>query len=222
MPDPIEGARICENAGADGIVCHLREDRRHINDRDVRLLRKTVTTKLDLEMAATDEIIRIALVVVPELVTLVPEKRMELTTEGGLDVVAQRPSLTEAIRKFHDKGILVSLFVDPENDQVEASREVGADMVEIHTGDYANAAIPAEVHSMLRNVEAIAALGKKLGMGVNAGHGLDYVNVRPVANISAIDEMSIGHSIISRAVMVGLNQAVKEMIAAVATSVPYR
>jgi pyridoxine 5-phosphate synthase len=222
VPDPVEGARLCELAGADGIVCHLREDRRHINDRDVRTLRKTVTTKLDLEMAATEEIIGIALDVVPELVTLVPEKRLELTTEGGLDVAAQRSSLSHAIRRFHDKGILVSLFVDPEIDQIEASKEIGADMVEIHTGDYANATLSAEQQTLLEQVRSIASLGKSLGLGVNAGHGLDYVNVRPMAQISAIDEMSIGHSIITRAVFVGLDRAVKEMRAAIDASVAHR
>jgi pyridoxine 5-phosphate synthase len=222
VPDPVEGARICEHAGADGIVCHLREDRRHINDRDVRTLRTTITTKLDLEMAATEEIIGIALDIVPELVTLVPEKRLELTTEGGLDVAAQRSPLSHAIRRFHDKGILVSLFVDPEIDQIEASKEIGADMIELHTGDYANATIPAEQQALLEQVRSIANLGKSLGLGVNAGHGLDYVNVRPMAQISAIDEMSIGHSIITRAVFVGLDRAVKEMREAIAASVAHR
>jgi pyridoxine 5-phosphate synthase len=200
----------------------LREDRRHINDRDVRTLRTTITTKLDLEMAATEEIIGIALDIVPELVTLVPEKRLELTTEGGLDVAAQRSPLSHAIRRFHDKGILVSLFVDPEIDQIEASKEIGADMIELHTGDYANATIPAEQQALLEQVRSIANLGKSLGLGVNAGHGLDYVNVRPMAQISAIDEMSIGHSIITRAVFVGLDRAVKEMREAIAASVAHR
>lgn len=211
-PNPVAAAAICERAGASGIVCHLREDRRHINDRDVHLLRKTITTKLDLEMAATDEIIAIALKVVPELVTLVPEKRQELTTEGGLDVVKHTAKLRKAIQRFHEKNILVSLFVDPIKEQVDASMEIGADMIEIHTGEYAEARTDVEQAKLLLIVKTISQYGKKIGMDVNAGHGLNYANVKSIAQIPSIDEMSIGHAIIARALVVGLDQAVREML----------
>jgi len=211
-PDPIAAAAVCEQAGASGIVCHLREDRRHIIDRDVHLLRKTITTKLDLEMAATEEIIAIALKVVPDLVTLVPEKRQELTTEGGLDVVKYRTKLRRAIKRFHEKNILVSLFIDPTKDQVDASLEIGSDMIEIHTGVYAEATTAARQKKLLHTVSTIAEYGKKFGLEVNAGHGLTYANVKPVAQISSIDEMSIGHAIIVRALEIGLNRAVREML----------
>ncbi|HXG01770.1 MAG TPA: pyridoxine 5'-phosphate synthase [Bacteroidota bacterium] len=211
-PDPVTAAAICELAGADGIVCHLREDRRHINDRDVRLLRETVKTKLDLEMAATEEIIRIAIETVPELVTLVPEKRQELTTEGGLDVRGNMSYLRDVIREFHRHEIEVSLFVDPVAEQIEASQQVGADMIEIHTGEYANARNEREAQKCLENIRAAARLGRELGLGVNAGHGLNYRNIRPIAAIEEIQEVSIGHAIISHAVFVGLERAVREMI----------
>ncbi len=210
-PDPVAAAAICEQAGADGIVCHLREDRRHINDRDVLRLRKSLTTKFDLEMAATEEIVSIALKVVPDLVTLVPEKRQELTTEGGLDVVRHRARIEKTIRRMHDKNILVSLFIDPVKKQIDASNDIGADMVEIHTGEYAEALAPAVQQRLLQKIGTLAEYGKKLGLGVNAGHGLNYVNVRSVAGIPFIDEMSIGHAIISRSMFVGLERAVKEM-----------
>jgi pyridoxine 5-phosphate synthase len=210
-PDPVAAAAVCERAGADGIVCHLREDRRHIIDRDVRRLRTSLTTKLDLEMAATEEIISIALKIVPDLVTLVPEKRQELTTEGGLDIVRHRARLEKAIRRMHDKNILVSLFVDPVKKQIDASKDIGADMIEIHTGEYAEARSAAVQQKLLEKISFLAEYGKKLALGVNAGHGLNYDNVRPVANIPYIDEMSIGHAIISRSLFVGLDRAVKEM-----------
>ena len=211
-PDPVTAAQLCELAGAEGIVCHLREDRRHIHDRDVRLLRETVKTKLDLEMAATEEIIRIAIETKPELVTLVPEKRRELTTEGGLDVTGQKKFLEDVVETFHQNKILVSLFVDPTQAQVEASKEVGTDMIEIHTGDYANARAERERNEELVKIQQMARLGKNLGLGVNGGHGLNYVNVMPIAAINDIDELSIGHAIISRALFVGLDKAVREMI----------
>jgi pyridoxine 5-phosphate synthase len=214
-PDPVIAASLCELAGADGIVCHLREDRRHINDRDVRLLRKTIKTKLDLEMAATEEIISIALDIVPDLVTLVPEKRQELTTEGGLNVVGHKKNLSKVIERFHSKNIAVSLFVDPVKSQLDAAAEIHSDMIELHTGEYANAKNEAERTPLLHTIQSMAEYGKKLGMGVNAGHGLNYLNVAPVAAIAAIDEMSIGHSIIARAMFVGLEKAVKEMLAMV-------
>jgi len=211
-PDPLEAALLCEAAGAQGIVCHLREDRRHIQDKDVRLLREKLTTKLDLEMAATEEIIGIALKTKPELVTLVPEKRQELTTEGGLDVVRYRKKLRNAIERFHEKGILVSLFVDPVKSQIDASKEIGTDMIEIHTGEYAEATTKSSQQRLLAKVRNIAGYAKGLDLGVNAGHGLNYDNVRDVALISFIDEMSIGHAIISRSLIVGITQAVQEMI----------
>jgi pyridoxine 5-phosphate synthase len=212
VPNPVESAQICEGAGAVGIVCHLREDRRHIKDNDVRLLRKIVKTKLDLEMGATDEIIRIALDVKPDLVTLVPEKRQELTTEGGLNVVAQKKRLADVIRSFHTEGIAVSLFVDPVQAQIETSKEIAADMVELHTGEYANAQTDRETKEQLARIQAMAKLGKSLELTVNAGHGLDYKNVSPVAAVKEIHEVSIGHAIITRALFVGLENAVKEML----------
>ncbi len=212
-PDPVEAAKICERAGADGIVVHLREDRRHIKDRDVWKLRETVTTKLDLEMGASDEIVAIALEIVPDLITLVPEKRLELTTEGGLDVVAQKEKLKNVITLFHNKKIPVSLFIDPVMAQIEASKEIGAEMIELHTGEYAEATTQEELQRLLKEIKAAAQYGKQMGLEVNAGHGLNYSNVSGVAAISQIDEMSIGHSIISRAAFVGLDRAVKEMIA---------
>ncbi|MDP1677946.1 MAG: pyridoxine 5'-phosphate synthase [Bacteroidota bacterium] len=212
-PDPFAAAMICEHAGADGIVVHLREDRRHIKDHDVRKLRETITTKLDLEMGASDEIVAIALDIVPNLITLVPEKRQELTTEGGLDVVAQKDKLMNVIAQFHKKKIPVSLFVDPVMSQIEASKEIGADMIELHTGEYAEATGEKELQQLLKEIASAARYGKQLGLEVNAGHGLNYLNVSAVAAIPQIDEMSIGHSIISRAAFVGLERAVKEMIA---------
>lgn len=211
-PDPITAADLCEKAGADGIVVHLREDRRHIKDHDVRKLRETVTTKLDLEMGASDEIIGIALEIGPDLVTLVPEKRKELTTEGGLDVLGQKSRLHEVIKRFHGKSIPVSLFVDPMKAQIETSKEIGANMIEIHTGEYSEATEPTAIQRHLQEIIAAAQFGKSIGLEVNAGHGLNYSNVAPVSAIQQIDEMSIGHSIISRAAFVGLEQAVKEML----------
>ena len=210
-PDPIEAAKICEEAGAEGIVCHLREDRRHIKDEDVYLLRRTVRTKLDLEMAATDEIVAIALEVKPELVTFVPERRQELTTEGGLDVQADKQHLQDVIKAFHQQKIEVSLFVDPVPAQIETSKEIGADMIEIHTGEYAEAATERDQRAQLARVQKAARLARSLGMGVNAGHGLNYLNIMPIVAIQEIDEVSIGHAVISRALVVGLDRAVREM-----------
>jgi pyridoxine 5-phosphate synthase len=212
VPDPIEAARVVERAGADGIVCHLREDRRHIRDNDVERLRKSITTKLDLEMAATPEIVDVALRVKPDLVTLVPEKRRELTTEGGLDVVRLASSLRKTIQRFHEKGIPVSLFVDPRRDQIEVSRDINSDMIEIHTGEYANARTSSSRKKHLVLIQQMALFGKELGLGVNAGHGLDYANIKPFTRIKEIEEVSIGHAIIVRAVEVGLERAVREMV----------
>ncbi len=211
-PDPVTAAQVCEVAGADGIVCHLREDRRHISDRDLRLLRETVRTKLDLEMAATDEIVGIALNTVPELVTLVPERRQELTTEGGLNVPLQTTRLREVIRTLHGRPIKVSLFVDPVIDRIDAAREVGADLIELHTGEYANARGERDIRAQLEALRDAASHARSLGLGVNAGHGLNYLNIEPIRQIPEIEEVSIGHAIISHAVFVGLERAVREML----------
>ena len=195
-----------------GIVCHLREDRRHVKDDDVKRLRSMIKKKLDLEMAATEEIIGIAIKTKPDLVTLVPEKRMELTTEGGLDVVGQKKYLSEVIKQFRKNNIPVSLFIDPTDAQVRASADIGTDMIEIHTGEYADAQTDNEAKEQFQRIQKTAILAKSLKLGVNAGHGLDYNNVAAVAAIREIDEMSIGHAVIVRALFVGLEQAVMEMI----------
>lgn len=209
-PDPVAAAAIAELAGADGITVHLREDRRHIQDRDVMLLRRTVQTHLNLEMAATDEMVGIALKVVPDYVTLVPEKRQELTTEGGLDVIKFRQSLSGKIELLHQAGITVSLFVDPDVEQLKACARVKADYVEIHTGTYCEARGAEQAAELVKIEQAIRA-GKKLGLKVNAGHGLNYRNIRPILALGEVEEYNIGHSIISRAVLVGLDRAVREM-----------
>ncbi len=209
-PDPVAAAVIAELAGADGITVHLREDRRHIQDRDVMLLRRTVQTHLNLEMAATDEMVAIALKVQPDYVTLVPEKRQELTTEGGLDVIKNRQALTARIELLRQAGIIVSLFVDPDLEQLKACARVKADFIEIHTGTYCDARGQDRAAELLKLEQAIRA-GKRLGLGVNAGHGLNYRNIRPVLALGDVEEFNIGHSIISRAVLVGLDQAVREM-----------
>ena len=211
-PDPVYAAGIAEMAGASGIIVHLREDRRHINDRDVRILRQVVRTKLNLEMAATAEMVAIAQEILPDMVTLVPEKREELTTEGGLDVVGNREKIAAAVRDLLGKAILVSLFVDADASQVKAAREVGADMIEIHTGHFSDAEGSSKRAEELKRVNAAAIEGKALGLGVNAGHGLHYHNVRDVAVIPEIDELSIGHSIMARALFAGLDRAIRDMI----------
>lgn len=211
-PEPVYAAGIAEMAGASGIIVHLREDRRHIKDRDVRLLREVVRTKLNLEMAATPEMVRIATEIKPDMVTLVPEKRQELTTEGGLDVVGQSRKLKQVVASLRSAGIIVSLFIDPKESQLLASKTVQADMVEIHTGTYSDATHEKIREEELKKIATSAAKAKELGLGVNAGHGLHYHNVQEVAAISEIDELSIGHSIIARAVFVGLDRAVREMI----------
>jgi len=211
QPDPVTAALIAELAGASGIVSHLREDRRHIQDNDVYLLRKMLKSKLDLEMAATDEIVNIALDVVPELVTLVPERRQELTTEGGLDVASEVSRFKKVTEQFHKKNISVSLFVAPVESQIKAARRTGADFVELHTGEYANAK-GRDVDVQLERLKKAAKFAGKLGLNINAGHGLDYGNLKPVAMIDEIEEFSIGHALISHAVFVGIERAVKEMI----------
>jgi pyridoxine 5-phosphate synthase len=209
-PDPVMAATLALLGGADGITVHLREDRRHIHDRDVRLLRETVPCELNLEMAATDEMIRTALEVKPDMVTIVPEKRQELTTEGGLDMAAQKDRLKDAIRKIHDANITVSLFINPHIMDVDISKEVGADVVEIHTGLYSNASGKKQEEELHRVMEAVKIAGR-IGLAVNAGHGLTYFNVTRIADVEGIRGLYIGHSIISRAVLVGIERAVREM-----------
>jgi pyridoxine 5-phosphate synthase len=212
-PDPVIAASLAELAGADGIIVHLREDRRHIQDRDLLLLRKTVTTKLNLEMAATEEMIDVALEVRPDMVTLVPEKREELTTEGGLDVAGREKELAGVVQTLKAGGIRVSLFVDPSGNQVAASQAAGTDIVEIHTGHYAEARGREEAEKQFYRVVWAAREARKLGFEVSVGHGLTYQNVKKFKGVSEISEFSIGHSIISRAVLVGMDRAVREMLA---------
>jgi len=210
-PDPIAAAMMAEQAGADGIVVHLREDRRHIQDRDLRLLRQILQTKLDLEMAPVDEMVKIAMEVRPDMVTLVPERREEKTTEGGLDVLAHRERLQEVVGRLRDGGIVVSLFIEPDLEAVKASHKLGADYVELHTGRYANAQRANEESAAMEAILQSAKFAVKLNIGVNAGHGLTYRNVRRVAGIKEIVEFNIGHSIVARAVQVGLERSVSEM-----------
>jgi len=212
-PDPVVAAAIAELAGADGITVHLREDRRHIQDRDVELLRKTVKTRLNLEMALTDEMVGIALRLLPDSVTLVPEGRHELTTEGGLDACLLQTTLKEKVGLLRQAGIIVSLFIEPDLDQIKASHRVGADYIEIHTGTYCEARLAAERQLQLQRIEVAISAARKLGLGVNAGHGLDYRNIHPVVALNGIEEFNIGHSIVARAALVGMDQAVREMIA---------
>ncbi len=214
-PDPVTAAALAELGGADGITVHLREDRRHIQDRDVELLRQTIKTRLNLEMAATEEMVAIALRVRPDCVTLVPEKRQELTTEGGLDVCGQRNLLEPQIARLKEAGIIVSLFVDADPGQIEASQQAGADYIEIHTGTYCEVVAPQSVRAELHKIETAVHLGHRIGLGVNAGHGLNYQNIRSVVALGGIEEFNIGHSIVSRAVLVGLERAVREMAALV-------
>jgi pyridoxine 5-phosphate synthase len=211
-PDPVTAAALGELAGAEGITIHLREDRRHIQDRDLEILRRTVKTKLNLEMAATQEMVRIALKVKPEQVTLVPEKRQELTTEGGLDVIVHAKLITDAVKRLRDGGIFVSLFVDPNQEQIKSANKTGADCIEIHTGAYAEAVGWPAQERELEAIDTAIKLARKVGLGVNAGHGLNYVNIKSLAAIGGIEEYNIGHSIIARAMLVGLDRAVKDMV----------
>ena len=214
-PDPVAAAAICELAGAQGIVVHLREDRRHIQDRDVKILRETVKTKLNLEMGAAKEIINFALEIKPDLVTLVPEKREELTTEGGLDVYSQKKKLAKTVAKMIKAEIPVSLFIDPDSAQIKAAKEIGATFVELHTGRYADALDEAEQFEEFELIRSSAEEAHLLGLRVNAGHGLNYYNTAPIAAIDPIEELSIGHAIVSRAVFSGLDLAVRDMCAIV-------
>jgi len=212
IPDPVAAGAIVELAGADGVVVHLREDRRHIQDRDVRILRQTVKTKLILEMAPTKEMIGIALDIKPDLVTLVPEKREELTTEGGLDIVAHKTVVSESVHRLQGGGIPVSLFVDPDEYHVRTARDVNANAVEIHTGKYCDAQSKKERLETFEQIEQNIKLAYELELGINAGHGLGYETIKGFKGFFEIDEFSIGHSIIARAVMVGLDRAVRDMV----------
>mgnify|MGYP000856859427 CR=1 FL=1 len=215
-PDPVWAASLCELAGADGITVHLREDRRHIQDRDLTLLREIVRTKLDLEIAADETMAKIALSIKADLVTLVPERRQELTTEGGLDVANHRDKIQGLVDMLRDGGIPTSLFIEPSLEQVKAAHKVGAAYVELHTGRYANARRSKEEDEEFEAITQAAKLAYKLGIGVNAGHGLNYKNVKRLAKLPEIVEFNIGHSIIARSVMVGLSRAVREMKALIA------
>lgn len=211
-PDPVIAAAMAELAGAEGIIVHLREDRRHIQERDLRLLREIVKTKLNLEMAATDTMIKVALDVKPDMVTLVPEKREELTTEGGLEVALNKESLESTIKLLHEGDIVVSLFVNPDMDQIKASARVGADFVEIHTGIYSEAKSHEDIERELERIVDAIKLAHKLRLSINAGHGLNYQNIKRLIDIKEIYEFSIGHSIVARAIYVGFEKAVREMV----------
>jgi len=211
-PDPVAAAILAELAGADGITLHLREDRRHIQDRDVDILRQTIKTRMNLEMALTDEMVAIALKTLPDSVTLVPEGRHELTTEGGLDVVLLQNTLKQKIALLQQAGIIVSLFIEPNIEQIKASHKVGADYMEIHTGMYCEVRSEGERREQLGRIELAISAARKLGLGINAGHGLDYRNIQPVLALPGIEEFNIGHSIISRAALVGMDRAVREML----------
>jgi len=215
-PDPIAAASICERAGAGGIVAHLRADRRHIQDRDIERLRQNIMTKLNLEMGNTEEIIDIALRIVPDEVCLVPEKREEVTTEGGLDVIAHRKGLENTVKRLHAAGIRVSLFIDPRLEQVDAAAELGVEMVELHTGKLANAFTEKIQREEVELLRAAARAASESHLQVNAGHGINYKNIALIHQILNLTELNIGHSIVSRAVSAGLSAAVKEMLAAMA------
>jgi len=210
-PDPVAAALLAELAGADQITIHLREDRRHIQERDLQVMRKTVTTRLNLEMAATQEMVKIAYDVRPDECTLVPERREELTTEGGLDVVSGRDVVRKVVKTLRDAEIQTSLFIDADLDQVKAAHRVEAEVVEIHTGRYCDARLAADRRRELARIVDAAKAATKLGLKVAAGHGLNYQNILPVAAISEIEEFNIGHAIVARALLVGMERAVREM-----------
>lgn len=211
-PDPVTAATQAELAGASGIVVHLREDRRHVQERDLLLLRQTVRTKLNMEMAVTDEMIEIACETLPDVVTLVPEKRQEITTEGGLDVRGDTERIAAGIEKLKSSGLFVSIFIDPDPDQISASAQTGAHMVEIHTGSYANARDETGMMMELQKIRKSTEDALSQRLRVSAGHGLNYVNVTAVSGIDGIEELNIGHSIVSRAVLSGMEKAVRDMI----------
>lgn len=210
-PSLIDAAKICESSGADSITLHLREDRRHIQDQDVEELKFSLTTKMNLEMAATDEMLEIATKILPEDCCLVPEKRQELTTEGGLDVLSQLGRIKEVCSELSANNIKASLFIDPDNYQIEAAVECGAPIIEIHTGHYADASSAAEMQKELQKISEACAYAHSLGLQVNAGHGLTLENTKAIAEINSVVELNIGHSIISRALFVGLGAATSEM-----------
>ncbi len=220
FPDPVAAAALVELAGGDGITVHLREDRRHIQDRDLRLLRQTVKTFLNMEMATTDEMLGIALEVMPDGVCLVPESRQELTTEGGLDVLKHFERVAQVSRRLEEAGVYVSLFIDPDAKQIEAASRTGASFIEIHTGKYANAANAEEREACLNGLRDAVLGARQLGLRVNAGHGLDYHNTAPVAALEGIEELNIGHAIVSRAVLMGLDRAVRDMKAIIEKATP--
>jgi pyridoxine 5-phosphate synthase len=212
VPDPVLAAGLAELSGAEGIICHLREDRRHINDRDLSLLRQTVKTRLNMEMAAVEEMVEIALNIRPDLVTLVPERREELTTEGGLDVRSRPKDYERVAQRLKGAGIQVSFFVDPDPEQIEAAYGCGADIVEIHTGHYSEARSEEDRRSRFVRITSAARSAGALKLGVSAGHGLNYTNIKPFGALPMIGEFSIGHSIVARAVFVGFARAVREMV----------
>lgn len=214
-PDPVHAAMEAELAGSTGVTVHLREDRRHIVERDVELIRKVVRGHLNLEMAATAEMVEFAIGVKPDIATLVPERRQEVTTEGGLDAAGGGKRLQDAVRKLQRGGIPVSLFIDTDEAQIRASRKLGVEEIELHTGPYAHARKPGEIEAELARIASASKLAQKLGLRLNAGHGLNYTNVAPVAAIQGMLELNIGHSIVSRAVFVGIRSAVAEMVALV-------
>jgi pyridoxine 5-phosphate synthase len=211
-PDPVWAATLCELAGANGITVHLRQDRRHICDRDVEVLKRTVASKLNLEMSMAEPIVKIAEKIVPDQVTLVPEKREELTTEGGLDCVAHRRRLLAITKRLKKKGILVSTFIAPDEAQITATAECGCDAIELHTGMYANARTDKAIEKKLNEIRDARDIAMTMGLIVHAGHGLTYRNIAPVARIQGLCEFNIGHSIISRAVLVGMEEATREMM----------
>jgi len=211
-PDPVWAAVECELAGANGITAHLRQDRRHINDRDVQVLKETVACKLNLEMSMEEEIVRIAEGLEPQQVTLVPERREELTTEGGLDCITWGSRLKDVVRRMHKRGILVSAFIAPDRDQIIAATRYGCDAIELHTGQYANAETQKDAYQQLKRLEAGMALGLKKRLIVHAGHGLTYRNIEPIAAMDDLSELNIGHSIVARSMFVGIREAAAEMI----------
>ncbi len=212
MPDPVTAALMAEKFGVNGITVHLREDRRHIHDRDVEIISKLIKTDLNLEMAAVDEMLKIAYNIRPKMVTLVPEKREEITTEGGLDIIIKKDYLTDFIKNLHNSNILVSLFIDPDIDMVKQAHKVNADIVELHTGAYSNAISDKDQYKELLKIVDASRTATKLGMEVHAGHGINYHNIAPLAQIKDIEEFAIGHSIISHSIFVGLEKAVKDML----------
>ncbi|MBL7179415.1 MAG: pyridoxine 5'-phosphate synthase [Pseudomonadota bacterium] len=212
-PDPVAAAVLAELAGADGIVVHLREDRRHIQDRDLKILRQVVQTKLILEMGATNEMVGVALDIQPDVVTLVPEKREELTTEGGLDLFVHKGAIAETVASLQNSGIAVSIFIDPDPEQIKLAHQINTNMVEIHTGIFCEATTNKKRNQAFADIVSAVKLAHKLKLGVNAGHGLCYQTIKAFKGLNEIDEFSIGHSIVSRALLVGMERAVREMLA---------